>query len=1489
MDHRFYVPLGKPLNQVEIILGSDFLAAYQVGIKYSSQGPQVRIGEDEVAVDEGVSSLNALYAHLRESGTFLAVVQRLPEGFGSVSGEMMVDLTPEEKQQLEELLIEFKDIFEPHQEPPKERVPGESARIRLRPNAVAKSIAAYPMSAAARAAGKQIITDLLARKFLVEGSSDWGSPLLVVAKVDQQGKVYGHRPCWDFRHLNSQVVRNHFPLPLIEDCLSRLAAYSIYCGTDGDDGFGQLPLEKESQSKACVTTPWGTFLWRVLPQGLANGPSDFQSLVNRVFKDYHEWLINYVDDFALGASTKPQMFLRLRLFFTRCRKENIRLKKSKSFFFQRIINFLGHRISHRCVAPLEKHVIAIQDWPLPRTAGQVSSFLGLCNYYRKFLKDYAHVCGPLNKFTATSKQSSKTKVTLSTEAVESFRKLKSAFTTSSVLASWDRSRPHRLRTDANYDIGCGAVLEQWTLPKDSNSEDEGAWKPVFFYSKRFAPAELRYTVQEKEMLSLVQALKAYQHLLIGESFVVETDNSAVACYLTKHPDKLTHREGRWLEFISRFTPFTLKHLAGTENVVADLLSRETSEVSGSDFSIVDLYAGSPTLLRAIGQWYEDEGKDAKVRSIEYQAVEIDEASRQALEKVHQSLLRKGVPLTPDPFRLSRHVDHDCQKISQKFWLHRQFLQQADLVVAGPPCQPWSKASRGAAAGANDDRDGFPTVMRLKTEGCLGTYHIVETVPTDLPLDARLEEVLGVSQTVYCGAQTRKRILYSNLSLPQEPHRPTWQECLDAAKQGSTAPRERSPTLCASRNTHSSRSKASWVTGSDGVLRELTIEERECLCGLQPGDTLGSSTTSLTQRWRMTGNAIPSSTQHHWVRIAFERRLSPAEKLSEQTQIKANRYVWTGPTERVSESLPRRLVSDKPPEPPLPIKLVSEMEAKGLLQELLSRGLISRLEERDDLWFSKPVVAEAGVTYPLSLSEPEQLKASGILNLLSKTELLEKVSSFHAKEAGHSGVQRTYKILLEHHPDWLDGVPREEIYPLVSEVVRTCTHCQKYKASRFRKGKIHVLPFPRKAEPFAHVQIDDSVGWPLTEEAHNGFLVIADVYSGYIYALPIHNKDDRVRRCKLLHTFFSAFGFPERLYVDQGSHYCNALVQQYKDLYGISLCLGSPEHHSTQGVAERAVELVRQSIFASLDVLQKETNVATSADWELVLPDALRFLNSRPRPDFQDLSPNEIVFGRSIKPYNALDLAAKWNSWHAAVKEIRETAHAKKVAKAELTNREQQLSDPVYNVGDQVGIRVPLRHRKKDQPHKFDGPYQVVKVLGHGNYRMSDGATKSITMDRHWVDLKIWHSPSMPTTVVPPRRSERRSVRQKLVQVAHYVYFYKSDQAKTKSSGAAYDASNYKVSTLTQDGQQEEITWSDDLCDHACAYLKEWKAVARSQADIPPALQSLWGNQIIQYKAHGIPNRNKVNRLCRQNRDAEFAHILQRKFGIAPALQGDAST
>ncbi len=227
------------------------------------------------------------------------------------------------------------------------------------------------------------------------------------------------------------------------------------------------------REKTAFCTPDGLFEFTKMPFGLCNAPATFQRLILAGL----QWTscLVYLDDVIIVAKTFEEHLHNLRTVFDRLREAGLKLKPTKCSLCRQEVNFLGHIVSADGVATDPAKTEKVETWPIPTSRREVQQFVGLANYYRRFIKNFAEIANPLHKLTEKTMQFKWTP-----QCQEAFDQLKRQLTTAPVLAFPDYTCPFTLDTDAS-DVGIGAVLSQ--------SDDKGKERVVAFASRTLSKAE----------------------------------------------------------------------------------------------------------------------------------------------------------------------------------------------------------------------------------------------------------------------------------------------------------------------------------------------------------------------------------------------------------------------------------------------------------------------------------------------------------------------------------------------------------------------------------------------------------------------------------------------------------------------------------------------------------------------------------------------------------------------------------------------------------------------------------------------------------------------------------------------------------------------------------------------------------------------------------------------------------------------------------------
>ena len=291
--------------------------------------------------------------------------------------------------------------------------------------------------------------------------------------------------CQVYRGLNEVTVKDAYPLPRIHDSLDALNGGKWFHTMDLMSGYWQVQMASQDQKKTAFSTSLGLFEFNVMPFGLVGTPATFERLMEYVLRglQWEECLV-YMDDIIITGPSVDQSLERLSHVFQRLLEANLKLQPPKCSLFRREVKFLGHIVCGAGIRTDPAKIEAVQEWPVPVSAKQIRSFLGLCSYYRRFIHGFADIARPLHKLTEKS-----TPFQWTDECQVSFRRLKAALTSAPVLAYPRPEGQFTLDTDASGEA-IGAVLSQ--------SQDEEL-KVIGYFSKAMTKAERDYCITRKEL------------------------------------------------------------------------------------------------------------------------------------------------------------------------------------------------------------------------------------------------------------------------------------------------------------------------------------------------------------------------------------------------------------------------------------------------------------------------------------------------------------------------------------------------------------------------------------------------------------------------------------------------------------------------------------------------------------------------------------------------------------------------------------------------------------------------------------------------------------------------------------------------------------------------------------------------------------------------------------------------------------------------------
>ncbi len=399
------------------------------------------------------------------------------------------------------------------------------------------------------------IKEMVAAKVISPSVSEWQSPVVLVKKKDKS-----FRFAVDYRKLNAVTRPITYPLPRVDDVFDAIGkAQAKYFSTlDLMSGFWQLPLDPASAHKTSFVTHSGVYQFLKLPFGLRNSPSAFAMAMSHVLRDLtFKQVIIYVDDILVMSETFQEHLDNLSLVFNRLREAQLRLKPSKCNFAAPKIGYLGHMITGKGVEMEKAKIQAVENFPRPHNLRTLRGFLGLANYYRRFVKGFSHIAKPLNQLTKAG-----VKYQWDDTCEEAFTALKAALTSDPVLAYPNFKKPFILHSDAS-DTSVGFILGQ--------KDEDGRERAVAYGGKSLNSTQKNWDVRDKELFAIVEGIRHFDPYLSGDTpFTIYTDHKSLQHLQGLQPT--TGRLARWLDFIQGYN-YNITYKPGKSNTNADAMSR----------------------------------------------------------------------------------------------------------------------------------------------------------------------------------------------------------------------------------------------------------------------------------------------------------------------------------------------------------------------------------------------------------------------------------------------------------------------------------------------------------------------------------------------------------------------------------------------------------------------------------------------------------------------------------------------------------------------------------------------------------------------------------------------------------------------------------------------------------------------------------------------------------------------------------------------------
>lgn len=320
---------------------------------------------------------------------------------------------------------------------------GDAAQVATAP---------YRTSPENRAEMHKQIEEMVKQGVVSPSRSPWASPVVLVPKKD--GTI---RFAIDYRKLNEVTKKEVYALSRIDDTLDALGGAKFFTTLDLTSGYWQVDIALKDRPKSAFVTHEGQWEFHKMPFGLTNAPATFQRMMNNAFAGLTwQCCLVYLDDIIIFSKDFDDHLRDLALVFQRIEEHGLKLKPKKCHVCCNEVEYLGHIISDQGVRADPKKIEAVSKWPVPKNVTDVQSFLGLCGYYRRLIKDFARIEAPLRRLTKKGAL-----FFIGPLELQAFETLKAALVADPVMAMPDFSGKYvfEVHTDA-CDTGIGAVLSQ---------------------------------------------------------------------------------------------------------------------------------------------------------------------------------------------------------------------------------------------------------------------------------------------------------------------------------------------------------------------------------------------------------------------------------------------------------------------------------------------------------------------------------------------------------------------------------------------------------------------------------------------------------------------------------------------------------------------------------------------------------------------------------------------------------------------------------------------------------------------------------------------------------------------------------------------------------------------------------------------------------------------------------------------------------------------
>ena len=1116
------------------------------------------------------------------------------------------------------------------------------------------------------------------------GKSDWSSPLLVTTKpcnspctCDQQQPCGGWRVCGDYRRLNHMTTTDRYPVRSLQDFNSELRGKKIFSKVDLLKGYHQIPVNPDDIKKTAVITPFGLFLFPRCPFGLKNAGQDFQRLMDKILGDVPHTYV-YLDDILIASETMEEHMEDLKRVFDILEANGLVVNRKKCILGKSSIEFLGHLVDANGIRPLPEKVEAIRRVKAPTTVKELQRFLGMVNYYRRFIPKAAHHLFFL--FEALGDKPKRLQWDKNMQ--ESFDAIKNALANATMLHHPDSALPLAITSDAS-NVAIGAVIEQ-RGPK--------GWEPLAFFSKKLSDSQQKWSPYDRELHAAHKSVRHFKHMVEGRSFTLYTDHQSLIPSMAKKTEAQTARQANQLSEISEYTT-DIRYLEGKSNVVADALSRPNGE--SSSLEAVNSSISNVNRINSVN-------KTLQIHPFRWSMANISRGealpSDEAICNHINSFVNAINAVTPIPsvnsisknFAAEQKDDENIfEEMEDRYEKLRSKTSSSSSTAAAARPQQAAARPQQTTAVKNVSFASPISSSNAQRGPCSDSSSnftkCFSNTSSTIQRDQSLEDAFPVAPTTSTndGAKiSRKKShlvdskgIHANSKNAEAKISP-----LDDTLQPNEAELEaETSTACTSDLTRSHPKNRSQKTSTVYPPEPFLSTKTKIAVDRGPNSAAGCyKQPYLANEQQQNSQNLHRAPQSH-------KEHSPIINENFHNDTDGQQQYSNEIRGQDCEKEVNSVATDKIQDLQLVVNAIDhfniDLEDLARQQALDPDFRNMSREARTGLNFRKIPLGDNYIFVDVSNGP-----ARPFVPLSYRRRIFDMIHGL-----GHPGVERTRQSVSAKFV-W-PGMRQD-----VSRWARECVPCQQAKIHKHTVPPIQDFAVPAKR--FQHIHVD-IVSMPPS----NGFshlLTIVDRFSRWPVAIPITDMNAETVIDALTHSWIATFGVPEVVTTDRGSQFTSQLWTQLLRNWGVKHITTTAYHPESNGMVERLHRRLKESIIA--------LSRGERHNWFWKLPMTLLALRTTIKPDI-GASPSELVFGEGVAVPGQL-IGPPVLSDEELLRQQRSTLSELRME----VERLQPVSTsahrrPQTHIPDELATATHVLIRKGVQPSltaPYDGPFKVLQ-------------------------------------------------------------------------------------------------------------------------------------------------------------------------------------